>query len=546
MLYIIIITIFVLGYAAIVFEHPLKINKTASALVTGILTWAVFVLGSPTEDFFTHHKFIEAVVDNAHNIGRIQPVEALEERKAIVGEEEEYERELKEHEAHEFYQTFIAFANENPNLPEKDLYAAFGELPETKAYINKEKHEHYIHYVVHELGHHLVEIAQILFFLMGAMTIVELVDAHQGFRVITDRINQTRLVSLMWVICSISFFMSATLDNLTTAIVMASLLTKLIKNNEQKMIFGGMVVIAANAGGAWSPIGDVTTTMLWIGGQVTVTALIQNLIIPSLVCMVIPLIIFTFLYKGAKVQRPNIDDLNATAAHSHGGLPSFSHEGNAYTADGQNIPGSNLMFYVGVAGLVFVPVFKTITHLPPFMGMMISLGVVWITSEIIHSNADDADKAPLSATYALSKIDTSSILFFLGILLAIGSLQSLHLLSDLARIADESIGNQDVIIMAIGLGSAIIDNVPLVAAAMGMYDLSVYPPDHKLWEFLAYSAGTGGSCLIIGSAAGVAMMGLMNIEFGWYLKKIGWLALIGFFAGAFTYLGQHALLHGGM
>lgn len=542
-MYIAIIVVFAIGYAAIVFEHQIKINKTASALVTGILCWAIYILGSPDYAFFKHYKFIDYVVENAHEEGRVHSEEALERRKEVKGEEAEKSLEQKEHEAHLLYQSFIQFAKKNYELTEKEMLSQFGDLPHVKEYIESNHHHLYTHFIIHELGHHLIEISQILFFLMGAMTIVELIDAHQGFKVITSRITQTDVVPLMWVICIISFFMSATLDNLTTAIVMASLLNKLIKDQKQKIFFAGMVVIAANAGGAWSPIGDVTTTMLWIGGQVTAAGLFKSLIIPSIVCMVIPVIIYSFMAKGEKVERPSNLNLAQGASHSHGGFANISHEGNAYTSEGEEIPGSNLMFFVGVGGLIFVPIFKIVTHLPPFMGMMISLGVIWIISELVHSEADEADKAPLSPAYALTKIDAPSILFFLGILLSIGALQSLHLLSDLAKYADQTIGNPDVIIMAIGLGSALIDNVPLVAAAMGMYDMELYTQDHKLWEFLAYTAGTGGSCLIIGSAAGVAMMGMMKIDFMWYLRKIGWLALIGFFAGSFTYLGLYELLH---
>lgn len=423
-MYGLIIGIFVVGYLAIAFEHPIKINKTASALITGVLCWTVYVL-------FTH---------------------------------------------------------ENPEL------------------------------VVEELSHHLGSVSEILFFLLGAMTIVELVDAHHGFRVITDRITTRNSRTLLWVLSFITFFLSAVLDNLTTAIVMVSLLRKLINDKEQRKFYAGMVIIAANAGGAWSPIGDVTTTMLWIGGQISALTIMKELIIPSLICILVPLIVLSFRMKG---------DL----------------KGEAMEVESDVHQKSRLMFFVGVGGLIFVPIFKTVTHLPPYMGMLLSLGIVWITSELINSDKDEEERHPYTPAHALSRIDTSSVLFFLGILIAIGSLEATHLLSDLAGWMSETIGNLDIIVIAIGLASAVIDNVPLVAATMGMYDLNTFPTDSKLWEFLAYCAGTGGSILIIGSAAGVAVMGMEKIDFVWYIKRISLLALIGYVAGAVAYLGIYSITH---
>lgn len=366
------------------------------------------------------------------------------------------------------------------------------------------------------LGHHLSELAGILFFLLGAMTIVELIDAHDGFQVITSRISTSGKRPLLWIISLLAFFLSAVLDNLTTAIVMVSLTRKLVPDPKDRLMFVGMIVIAANAGGAWSPIGDVTTTMLWIGGQITTVNIIKELILPSLVCMLVPLITATYMVKGnigaMSAEKPTVKTLPSTPTER------------------------NVVFFTGLGSLIFVPIFKTVTHLPPYMGILFGLGVLWVVTEIIHHEKDEEDKDFLSVTHALRKIDVPSILFFLGILLAVGSLQSTGVLDAASRFLDENVGNKDAIVILIGLLSAVIDNVPLVAAAMGMYDLSVYPTDHHLWEFIAYCAGTGGSILIIGSAAGVAAMGLEKISFFDYLKRIGWLAALGYFAGAAVYI----------
>ena len=358
------------------------------------------------------------------------------------------------------------------------------------------------------------------------MTIVELVDAHDGFKLITDRITSKNRVKLLWLISLITFFLSAILDNLTTAIVMVSVLRKLIKNPDDRKLFAGVVIIAANAGGAWSPIGDVTTTMLWIGGQITPVNIMKTLLIPSLISLLIPLIYLTFKLKGS-VKRGEEEEDSQEEIHQ-------------LVIKTQN---SVIMLLTGLGTLLFVPIFKTITHLPPYMGILLGLGVVWVVSEILHAEKDDEEKHPFTVAHALSKIDTSSILFFLGILISIGALESTHLLSGLAQWMDKVIGNQDVIVVAIGLASAVIDNVPLVAASMGMYDLASFPADSKIWEFMAYCAGTGGSILIIGSAAGVAVMGMEKIDFMWYVRKISFTALIGYFAGVGAYLVIYALLH---
>lgn len=423
----IIIIIFILGYIAIAVEHPIKINKTASALLTGVLCWTIY---------------------------------------SILGSDK--------------------------------------------------------HLISEQLTEHLGELSGILFFLMGAMTIVELIDAHDGFDVITTNITTSNKRKLLWIICFITFILSALLDNLTTAIVMVSLLRKLIEDRKDRLFFIGMVVIAANAGGAWSPIGDVTTTMLWIGGQVTASNIIVKLIVPSLVCLIVPLIIVSLKLKG-RITTPALT-VNKT--------------GTQLSKNERNI-----IFFTGIGGLVFVPIFKTITHLPPFMGVLFALGILWIVTEVIHSKKDEEEKDALSVVHALQKIDVPSILFFLGILVAIAALQSTGQLSALAQIMNEKIGNLNIIVPAIGLLSAIVDNVPLVAASMGMYDISIYPPDSYLWEFIAYCAGTGGSILIIGSAAGVAAMGMERIDFMWYLKKISWLAAIGYFAGALCYMLQEYIFY---
>lgn len=362
---------------------------------------------------------------------------------------------------------------------------------------------------------HVGEIAEILFFLMGAMTIVELIDAHEGFEVITNYITTKSVVKLLWIICIVTFFLSAILDNLTTSIVMAALLKKLIDDKEQLWFFAGMVIIAANAGGAWSPIGDVTTIMLWIGGQVTSSNIVQELFIPSLVCMIVPLGIVS-LYKKGTVSSPNLNRTDSSEVS----ISSFERR---------------LVLIIGVAGLLFVPVFKSVTHLPPFMGILLSLGVLWIITEVMHKEKPAEHKHELSVSHVMQKIDMPSILFFLGILLAVASLQTGGQLTAMAMYLDSTFGNIYVINILVGLLSSVVDNVPLVAGAIGMYPLSTYPVDSTFWELLALCAGTGGSALIIGSAAGVAIMGILKIDFIWYMKKISWLALSGYLAAVLTY-----------
>ena len=377
------------------------------------------------------------------------------------------------------------------------------------------------HHINEHLSHHLVDIAEILFFLLGAMTIVELIDAHEGFSIITDKITTNKRVALLWILSIITFFFSAALDNLTTAIVMAALLTKLIKDKEDLWMFAGMVILSANAGGAWSPIGDITTIMLWIGGQVTAANIITSVFLPSVVCAIVPLIYLTFRLKG-DISRPvNVE------SKEHYTDPTTPFE-------------RNLIFYMGVAGLLFVPVFKTVTHLPPYVGMLLSLGVLWLVTEILHRSKNHEQKSALSVIGVLKKIDVPTIFFFLGILLAVASLQSAGQLDIVATFLDKTFnGDIYIINIIIGLLSSIVDNVPLVAGAMGMYEIAPmgeFAVDGKFWEFLAYCAGTGGSVLIIGSAAGVAVMGILKIDFIWYMKNISLLALMGYLAGAATYI----------
>ncbi len=455
----IMIIVFVLGYLAIALEHPIKIDKAASALVIGGVGWALLAIG-----------LIE-VID------------------------------------------FEIVANK------------FNSFKEWYGVKNPGKEISELKFLKYELSHHLVDIAEILFFLLGAMTIVEVIDTHEGFSIITDKIITNKKVALMWILCTITFFFSAALDNLTTSIVMAALLAKLIKDKNDLWMFAGMIILSANAGGAWSPIGDVTTIMLWIGGQVSADNIIVSVIVPSIVCALVPLIYLSFRLKGS-VTRPILSE--------------FSDNNKIRTTSFER----NLIFYLGVLGLLFVPVFKTITHLPPYVGMILSLGMLWSVTEIIHRNKSKEEKSQLSVISTLKKIDTATIFFFLGILLAVSSLQSAGQLDIVASWLDTTFDGQTengvyIINIIIGLLSSIVDNVPLVAGAMGMYPIAetgLYTADGMFWEFLAYCAGTGGSVLIVGSAAGVAVMGILKIDFIWYLKNISLLALMGYLAGAATYI----------
>jgi Na+/H+ antiporter NhaD/arsenite permease-like protein len=416
----IVIIVFVLGYIAIAFEHPLKLNKAASALITGVVCWSVYVLQTNDPAFAS---------------------------KQLVG--------------------------------------------------------------------YLGEISSILFFLLGAMTIVELIDSHGGFDIITRKINTSSKKQLLLLVTVLTFFLSALLDNLTTAIVMTSLSSKILSEKEDKLWFAGMIVIAANAGGAWSPLGDVTTTMLWIGGQVSALQIVKQLFLPSMAVCIIPVAIVAARFKTKKLIKASAKQRTAKEKRE-----------------------GKIILFAGLGFLVFVPVFKTLTHLPPFMGMLLALGLIWVLITFIHKNKDAEIARRFGVASALQRIDTQSILFFLGILLAVTALQSFGILKILATFLNDTFKNNYLIGIALGLISSVVDNVPLVAASQGMYDLSDYPMDHPFWAFLALTTGTGGSAIIIGSSAGVAVMGLENIDFMWYLKKVSLLALIGFAGGILVFLLQ--------
>lgn len=415
-----IIAVFVITYVLIVFEHPLKVNKSGPALIGGVITWTV-----------------------------------------------------------------IAKLSSDLHLTNEHLIT------------------------------HLGEISEILLFLMGAMAIVELIDAHEGFDVIVNRIKTRHTVKLLWITSILTFFLSAILDNLTTTIVMVTLLRKLLDDPKIRLYFTGLVIIAANAGGAWSPIGDVTTTMLWIGNQISAFKIISDLIVPSFVCLLVPLVYSSFKLRKT-VTKPQF--VKNQAEKSSGNLE------------------RNIIFFLGISLLMMVPVFKTITHLPPFMGILLGLGIFWITIEILHRNKQEDIRNKYTVAYTIRKIDLPSILFFAGILLSISALQTSGILVTLANSIQKALPGDYLMNITIGLFSAIIDNVPLVAAAQGMFDPGTYPTDHTLWIFMAYCTGTGGSALIIGSAAGVAAMGMEKISFIWYLKNISFLALLGYFAGAIVYI----------
>ena len=365
--------------------------------------------------------------------------------------------------------------------------------------------------------HLVAETAYILFFLMGAMTIVELVDAHEGFSIITSRISSRSKVKLLWIIAWLSFFVSAVLDNLTTTIVMVSLLRKVIADRNTRLLFVGVVVIAANAGGAWTVIGDVTTTMLWIKHKISAVAVMRDLFVPSVVCLLIPLLVLSRALKGELEPQPPV-----VASTEDGGIQ-FWHRA--------------LFLSLGLAGLLSVPAFKAYTHLPPFVGMMLSLSVLWLVSELVSHTLDEATRSTTGVLAALKRVDMSTILFFLGILLAVGSLSATGTLGNLAEWLDTVVPNRDMVAVVIGLVSAVVDNVPLVAAGIEMYTM---PMDDRFWMLLAFCAGTGGSCLIIGSAAGVAAMGLERINFIWYATRIAPLALLGYIAGVLVFLAQHS------
>lgn len=436
-----IVIIFILGYFCIALEHPLKVNKTATALFLGVILWTIYALSQ----------------------------------------------------------------------------SVFGPEMTSDGW-----HEHLSDSLVLHLG----STAEIVFFLLGAMTIVTLVDEYQGFRIITDHIKTRNKKKLLWILSIITFFLSAVLDNMTTAIVMCALLRKLIADKKERWLYAGMVILAANAGGAWSPIGDVTTIMLWIGGEVTTVNIMLKTFIASLVCLIVPVVVLGHSLKGDVGELGDVE----------GGVK-------------MDTRWRSLIFFLGIGVLVFVPVFKTITHLPPYLGMLFGVALLWIVTEIIsRKNEKDGIKLP-TASSTLEHIDTPSVLFFLGILMAVACLEVCGALGKLSiglndtflslKAGDEPVGFF-IIDLIIGVLSSVVDNVPLVAGTMGMYpidaDTVMFATNHPFWEFLAYCAGTGGSLLIIGSAAGVAVMGMEKIDFIWYLKKISWLALLGYIAGALVFI----------
>ena len=458
----IIILLFVLGYMSIVFEHPLKLDKTVPALLMAALMWALLSIG--------------------FNMGWLSVIDSHEHVWSLMGDHAKG--------VHEGFQNTLL--------------------------------------------HHLGKTAEILIFLIGAMTIVELIDLHRGFEVLKGYVGTNSKRKLLWIIGGLGFVLSAIIDNLTATIVLVTLLRKIIPKHSDRLWYAALIVIAANAGGAWSPIGDVTTTMLWIAHKVSAMGLIEHIFIPSVICFALPALVASYMkpFQGP-VKVDAHEDLIA-----------------------EKLLSSRLMLYLGLGAIIFVPVFKTLTHLPPYLGMMLSLSIVWLVSEYIHpeENFTEERRHLYSAHKALSRIEMSSILFFLGILMAVAALESLvygsinhngetiqvGTLRYMAEALAKIVPNVDIVIIILGVLSAIIDNVPLVAAAMGMYD---FPLDSSYWHFIAYSAGTGGSMLIIGSAAGVAAMGMEKIDFIWYFKKITWLAALGFLAGAGFFILEQRLFY---
>ena len=453
-MYAALVVVFIIGYLLIALEHPIKIDKSATALLLGMVMWVLFILGADALPF---------VVEKA---------------------------------------------------------AEHGHAGHLSDFVNA------------EILHHMGEIATTLFFLIGAMTIVELVDVHGGFSIITDRITSRDKKKLLWILSFVTFFMSAILDNLTTSIVMVLLLRKLVSDPKERWLYASMIIIAANAGGAWSPIGDITTIMLWVKGNVSTVSVIAYIILPSLVAMILPLLLVSGKLKGQldKVEtKTNAQENHVTKKER------------------------NMLFYLGVGGLIFVPIFKTITHLPPFIGMLFSLSILWIVTELMYNKKALDPQRQHRLPRILQRIDTPTILFFLGILMAVAVLQSTGILGDMANLLAEKVGNVNVINIVLGFLSSIVDNVPLVAAAQGMYEIIPveqaqtlaaghwdlnFVQDGAFWLLLTYCAGVGGSMLIIGSAAGVVVMGLEKINFGWYLKNITIIAALGYLAGAAVLIGE--------
>lgn len=480
------VVIFVLGYTAIALEHPIKVNKAPTAIFMGMLIWIVFaIFNSPILElgYSPTFKLFSELKDSVLSTLNIE-----------------------------------TFSNEH-------LKRWIEET--TSLAVNNPDAGNYMEFVKFSLGEHLNEISQILFFLLGAMTIVETIDRYQGFKIITDKITTLSPVKLIWILSILTFFMSSLLDNLTTTIVMVALLRKLVGDKKLRWFFASIIVIAANAGGAWSPIGDVTTIMLWINGNVTTGKIIAGVFLPSIVSMVVPLIFVSLMLKGKTITRPHVSDSAS----------------DDITTNGEKV----FILVLGIAGLLFVPILKTTTHLPPYVGMLFSLGVVWITTEIIVRRKPEERRGKYSVITILQKVDVPTIFFFLGILMAVAALETAGHLDLMAHWLDKATNtNYYVIASAIGVLSSIVDNVPLTASAMGMYpinEIGHLAQDGLFWELLAYTAGTGGSILIIGSAAGVAAMGLEKIDFIWYAKKISWLAAAGYFAGIGVYWLQETFFH---
>lgn len=453
-MYAALVVVFIIGYLFIALEHPVKIDKSATALLLGMVMWVLFILGADALPF---------VVEKAAEHG----------------------------------------------------YAG-----------------HLSDFVNAEILHHMGEIATTLFFLIGAMTIVELVDVHGGFAIITDHITSRSKKKLLWILGFVTFFLSAILDNLTTAIVMVMLLRKLVNDPKERWLYASMIIIAANAGGAWSPIGDITTIMLWVKGNISTGAVIMYILLPSLAALIVPLLFVTGRLNGKldKIENKAKEENNHVSTKER-----------------------NLLFFMGVGGLIFVPIFKTITHLPPFIGMLFSLSILWIVTEMIYNGKALDPQRQHRLPRILQRIDTPTILFFLGILMAVAVLQSTGILGDMANMLAEKVGDVNVINIVLGFLSSIVDNVPLVAAAQGMYQIIPveqaqalaaghwdinFIQDGAFWLLLTYCAGVGGSMLIIGSAAGVVVMGLEKINFGWYLKNISLIAMLGYLAGAAILIGE--------
>lgn len=421
-----IVATFLVGYALITLEHPLKLSKSATAVVTGTIAWA--------------------------------------------------------------------------------LISVLHVLPYEK--------------IVEEINSHFADIARIVLFLLSAMAIVETISAHNAFAVIINRIRIKKPLLLIWILAWISFFLSAVIDNMTTTIVMMAIIKSIFPVGEVRQIVAGLIVIAANAGGAWSPIGDVTTTMLWVGGQITAFNIIKELFLPSVICNLIPLVWVSLKYRKKIIEEC----------------------GDSLSLPAQEIkPHGKIVFFLGIGGLLFIPVFKEVTHLSPTFGAIFALAILWVATEVLYRKETATQK--LKLIYTIRSIDVGALVFFVGILLAVGALESTGFLHALAYWLDRVIPIKEIVLTILGLLSAIVDNIPLTAAVMGMYPLNVYPPDHKIWEFLAFAVGTGGSILVIGSAAGVVAMSLEKLEFFWYARKIGPLAFAGYIAGILAYLGMYALFH---